>query len=347
MASCNNNFDKYTEKFQHLFKPVGTHLSLTNVHAHWDSFHKQANANPSPWFWQYFTTKIIKCHNKFCTEKLNYTKNASQDHSDKLLDLVKQCHVFHLTINHPQLPIKANITLEESSDSTHSETVALLSHTTESCSLLDSLMQKVLSLDNQVADVYKCIGELKCPAATSSNCQPKQPPQQSSPESTSHGSMSYNWHKCHTDDKTPPWLWIPKHPINGNETNLYKGETFYFCSKCLYSSSWQTNHHHNEHNAQCTKEVEAAFEKCKSWGLQRVSWAKSGLSTYLTTSSSPVCFCSCDHPCPWSWSQIPTLAVSTANLHKLHEIWKQSPQVAAAIKTSLQFVFLKTTFSAV
>jgi len=37
-------------------------------------------------------------------------KNTSKDCSDTFLDLVKQCHDFHLT-NRPQFPIKANLTL--------------------------------------------------------------------------------------------------------------------------------------------------------------------------------------------------------------------------------------------
>jgi len=143
-----------------LFKPVGPHLSLTDVHAHWDNFHKQVKVHPSPWFRQYFTSKIIKSHNKFCTQKLDYTENVSKDHSDTLLSLVKQCHDFHLTINHLQLPIKGNLTLEPA-DSTHTKIAALFSHTTESCGLLDSLTQKVLSLDTKIADLYKHIGDLK------------------------------------------------------------------------------------------------------------------------------------------------------------------------------------------
>jgi len=94
LASCNNDIDKHAEKFQWLFKPVRLHLSLTDVHVHWDNFHKQVNAHPSPWFQQYFTSKIIKRHNKFCTEKLDYAKNAPQDWSGYCLILWSRVMLF-------------------------------------------------------------------------------------------------------------------------------------------------------------------------------------------------------------------------------------------------------------
>jgi len=109
-----------------------------------------------------FNNILLQGHCKFCTEKLDYTKNASQDWSNNLLDLVKQSCAFHPTINHPQLPIKANITLGLS-QLPNLEIATLLAHTMGSSSLINSLIQKVFSLDKCISDLYKHLGELKCP----------------------------------------------------------------------------------------------------------------------------------------------------------------------------------------
>jgi len=180
------------------------------------------------WMYTSETSKIIKSHNKCCTKKLDYTKNASQDHSNKLLDLVKHCHAFHLTINHPQLLIKANLNLALSR-TPNLEIAALLTHTMESSSLIDSLAQKVLSLDKQVANLYKCHGELKYPATASGNQQPKPPP----PEQHFHGSASTTPHSNASNDKTTPYQYQPKCPMDPSEMCIYKGQVYCFCPKCL------------------------------------------------------------------------------------------------------------------
>jgi len=103
-------------------------------------------------------------------------------------------------------------------------------------------MQKVLSLDKKVADLYKWIGDLKCSVTPYGDCQPKQPPQSPSLELSSQIGASTKQCKNHSDDKTPPWVCTPKHPTNANEICIYKGKNYYFCPKCLYHGTWQTNH---------------------------------------------------------------------------------------------------------
>jgi len=104
-------------------------------------------------------------------------------------------------INHLQLPIKGNLTLEPA-DSTHTDIVALFSHTTKSCGLLNSLTQKVLSLDKKVADLYKCLGDLKRSVTPLGDHQPKQPPKSPSFKSFSQTGASTKQCKNHSDDKT-------------------------------------------------------------------------------------------------------------------------------------------------
>jgi len=132
-------------------------------------------------------------------------------------------------------------------------------------------MQKVLSLDKKVADLYKHIGDLKRSATPSGDHQPKPPPQSPSFESFSQVSVSTKQCKNHSDDKTPPWLCTPKCPIDANEIHIYRGENYYFCPKCLYHGSWQTNLRNTEHNAQHAKEVKAAFEKCNPDAYKSIS----------------------------------------------------------------------------
>jgi len=307
-----------------LFKPVGPHLSLTDVHAHWDNFHKQVNVHPSPWFRQYFTSKIIESHNKFRTQKLDYTDNVSKDCSDTLLSLVKQCRDFHLTITNPQLPIKDNLVLEPA-DSTSTQIAALYSHTTESCGLLDSLTQKLLSLDKRVADLYKRVGDLKRTSTPSGDRHPKPPPQQLDLDSSSQTGASTKQRKHPSDDKTPPWCRTPKRPTDVNEVRVFKGENYYFCPKCLTHGCWQTSHCHTEHNAQHAKEVEAAFEKRNPISYKKYLETKAARMPARSPTPPPRSASAyVANPATDLEAQRQHLAVSAANLNELHNIWMQS-----------------------
>jgi len=62
-------------------------------------------------------------------------------------------------------------------------------------------------------------------------------------------------HNCSSNDRAPPWNCIPKCPINPNDMYFFEGQTYYFCPKCLVNGSWQTSHHHTDHNAQMLRKM--------------------------------------------------------------------------------------------
>jgi len=60
-----------------------------------------------------------------------------------------------------------------------------------------------------------------------------------------------------------------KHPTDPNETCIHKGQTYYFCPKCLIHGCWQPSHCPSDHNATNAKDIEAALENYNADSYQK------------------------------------------------------------------------------
>jgi len=122
LESCHNDFGTFAKKFKCLFEPLGSSISLSDLNMQWGFFFCQVLAHLSPWFCHHFMTRIVNHY-------ITYSKLSAHvaECMKALVQLAAECHDVHLTITHPQLPIKDILPLDHSPVQS-SDLAALFTH---------------------------------------------------------------------------------------------------------------------------------------------------------------------------------------------------------------------------
>jgi len=97
IATCDNNYYKYTKKFIHCFQSVGPFLSISNINVQWTAFHTQLKLYPNLVFCDKFTSDLIQTFHKFCGICSADTDINIKQCIAALIKIVSESKSIHLT----------------------------------------------------------------------------------------------------------------------------------------------------------------------------------------------------------------------------------------------------------